>query len=191
MKRKALLTITGCAYKAFDNFSQREFIPFPISAPSWSDYTIENAFSLKVLLVAASGTDANSASYLASRALDALHPIDPFAYSGDDELWVALVRYDWPDAPEDWDKRTVVAGRWCDIADKAKVFLSDFPPNAHVTGIQAVSATGIARDVFTEARDRGLPEGEVHSVPEDLTGYPEWFKDAELKRRALMRDLWE
>ena len=98
MKRKALLTITGCTPKAFETYSFRDFLPFVIEDRNWSNYTIHNAFSLKVLMNAAESTDLSSAAVLAAGALDALHPINPFAYAGDEDLHVALIRYDWPEA---------------------------------------------------------------------------------------------
>lgn len=186
MKRKALLAITGCTPKAFETYSFRGFLPFVIEDRNWSNYTIYNAFSLKVLLDAAASTDLDSAAVLAKGALDALHPINPFAYSGEEDVHVALIRYDWPEAPEDWDCRTVVAGRWGDIEDKARKFVAELAPRAHVISVMAISATKIARSLLAEARDFGMPEGEVHQVPEDLTGYPEWFQKAETSRRAML-----
>lgn len=186
MKRKALLAITGCTAKAFETFAFRDFLPFVIEDRAWSDYTIENAFSLKVLMDAAQNTDHASASVLARRALDKLRPLDPFAWSGDEELWVALIRYDWPDAPEDWDCREVVAGRWIDIQAAASRLVTEQAPGARIVGILSLSATKIAKAVLEEAREFGLPEGEVHGVPEDLTGYPDWFKAKEEERRAVV-----
>jgi hypothetical protein len=185
MKRKALLTITGCPTKAFETYSFRGFLPFTIEDGNWSDYTIENAFSLKVLMDAAANTDLSSASALAQGALDKLLPIDPFAYSGDEELWVALVRYEWPEAPEGWSFRHVTAGRWSDINESARKFVAQLGATARITGILSVSATKIANQLLTEAREFGLPEGDPHSVPDDLSGSPEWFKVAEMARREL------
>lgn len=186
MKRKALLTITGCTSKAFETYSFRGFLPFGIEDQNWSDYSIENAFSLKVLLDAAETTNLASASVLARAALDAMAPVDPFAFAGDEELWVALISYEWPEAPEGWDCRHVVAGRWCDVEGAARRLVTENAPGARVTGILSLSATEIAKSVLKEARDLGLPEGAVHGVPDDLTGYPDWFKAAELARRELL-----
>lgn len=188
MKRKALLTITNCSAKAFETYSFRDFLPFVIQDRNWSDYTIGNAFSLKVLMDAAENTDLSSAAVLAKAALDALHPINPFAYTGGQELWVALIRYDWPDGIEGWDSRHVVAGRWSDIEAEARNLVTEKAPGARVTGILSVSATKIAELLLNEANDLGLPEGEVQGVPEDLTGYPEWFKADELARRDLFKN---
>lgn len=187
MKRKALLAITGCTAKAFETYSARGFLPFGIQDARWSEYTLEDAFLLRLLMDAASGTDQDSAALLARGALDKMSPITPFSYTGDQEMWAALIRYDWPNAPEGWDQRHVVAGRWQDIEAQAKHLTTELAPGARVLSIQAVSATKIAHHVFRAAREFGLPEGEhPHAVPEDLTGYPEWFKEAEMARRRVV-----
>lgn len=189
MKRKALLAITGCSAKAFETFTARNINPVLVREDRWSDYGLEDAFALQLMLDASKDTDQGSAYFLARQALDKLRPIDPFAYTGGEEMWVALVRYDWPDAPEGWDCRTVVAGRWTDLRDQAKNFVRDLGSSARASIVMAMSATEIAQRVFREARDLGLPEGDnVHSVPDDLTGYPEWFKEDELRRRELLRN---
>ncbi|RLL65269.1 hypothetical protein [Paenirhodobacter hankyongi] len=186
MKRKALLAVTGCTPKAFEMYSARGFLPFIIEERNWSDYTIGNAFQLQALLDAADGTDLAGASTLAKQAIDKLYPLSPFAYTGDEELFIALVRYDWDDAPEDWTCTYVLAGRWQDIKDQLEKLPEMIDPTIRVRSVLTLSATKIAHKVLREARDFGLPEGEVHSVPEDLTGYPEWFKKAETARRALL-----
>lgn len=186
MKRKALLAVTGCTVKAFETYAYRDFLPFAIADARWSDYTLENAFALKVLMEAAAVTDVASASIFAGGVLDALRPLDPFSYMGDEEIWLALIRYDWRDAPEDWTNTEVVAGRWRDIDDKCRALIADTVPGAKVTSIIALSATKIADSILREARDLGLPEAEVRPVPEDLTGYPEWFKESEGERRDLL-----
>jgi hypothetical protein len=185
MKRKALLNITDCTAKKFETYAFRDHSPFQIEDGNWSDYQIEDAFALKVLMDAADSTDLSSASLLARLALGALHPIDPFAYC-EQELWIALVRYDWPDAPEGWDCRHVVAGRWADVELAANTWLLQRAPSARITGILTISATKIANTLLKEARDLGIPEGLVHGVPENLSGYPEWYKVGEMTRRALL-----
>lgn len=185
MKRKAILAITTCTPKAFETWSFRDFLPFTIGDGRWSDYTIDHAFQLKLLMEAAQATDTAAASYLAARALRKMHPLDPFAFTGGD-LWVALVRYQWDEAPEDWVKLGVIAGRWADLNEMAVQHVADQDEKAKLTSVLAFSAVRIAHDLLTEAREFGLPEGEVRQVPEDLTGYPEWFKDLETSRRALI-----
>lgn len=187
MKRKALLAITGCTAKQFETFSARGFLPFAIEDARWSDYTLNHAFQLRMLLDGISGTDQDSAALLARDALSKLHPITPFSYTGDQEMWAALVRYYWPGAPEGWDCRAVVAGRWQDIEANANAHISGLAADARITSIQAVSVTKIAHHVWREARDFGLPEGEqAQPIPEDLTGYPDWFKEAEIARRRVV-----
>lgn len=191
MKRNALLAITGCTAKAFETYAHRDFLPFHIAEGGrWSDYTIDQAFQLKVLMLAGDATDNKSAAYLASECLHKLHPIDPFAFTGGD-LWVALVRYEWAEAPEDWIKLGVIAGRACDLPDLAKEHVSGQAPEAKLTSILALPAHKIALDLLSEAQEWGLPEGQVRSVPEDLTGYPEWFKGLEAQRRALIFGIGE
>lgn len=188
MKRKALLTITGCTARTFETLSTRNLNPVSPADTRWSDYTIEDAFALQLMLDASKVTDQGSAHFLAARALEKLHPIDPFSVTGDEEMWVALVRYDWPDAPEGWDSREVVAGRWIDLRDQAKSIARNLDSKAKASVVMALSATDIAHRVFREARELGLPEGEkLHPVPEDLTGYPQWFQEAEQRRRDLAR----
>lgn len=188
MKRKALLAITGCTKQRFDTYLHREMIPFQVNSGSWTEYTIEDAFQLKLLIQATEITDVDTASKLAVGALHQLYPLDPFAFSGDQELFVALIRYTWPDQPEDWDGRTVVAGRWQDIDAKARERIEGIAPGVMIAGILALPVKQIALDVQSKAQDYELPEGEPHSVPEDLTGFPEWFKVAEHARRELLRE---
>ncbi|MCU0904872.1 MAG: hypothetical protein MUE83_13510 [Tabrizicola sp.] len=186
MKRNALLAITGCTAKAFETYAHRDFLPFHIpDGGRWSDYTIDQAFELKVLSLASEATDNKSAAYLAERCLNKLHPIDPFAFNGGD-LWVALVRYEWADAPENWIKLGVVAGRACDLPALANEHVAGQAPEAKLTSILAIPAHKIALDLLSEAREWGLPEGQARAVPEDLTGFPEWFKEIELQRRAIV-----
>ncbi len=186
MKRKALLAITGCTPKSFETYSARDNLPFAISSNRWSEYSIEDAFKLKLLIQAAELTNLDTASKLASAALDELHPLDPFAFCGDQELYVALIRYDWPDKFPDWDAWTVVAGRWQDIEAKASERVADIARGVRLIGTLALPIKPIAKELLTEARAFGLPEGEVHSVPEDLTGYPDWFVAEEQARRAML-----
>ncbi len=187
MKRKAMLAITGCTAKAFETYSARGKLPFVVPSDRWSEYSIQDAFKLKVLMQAAELTDLSTAEKLASAVLHQLHPLDPFAFCGDQELWVALIRYDWPEKPEDWDAQTIIAGRWQDIQTMAADRVANVAPNVRITGTLAVPVKRIADCLLTEARDFGLPEGEVHSVPEDLTGFPDWFVVEETARRQLLR----
>lgn len=186
MKRKALLAITGCTPKTFETYSARDKLPFMIPSERWSEYSIEDAFALKLLMKAAELTDLDTASKLASAALCQLRPLDPFAFCGDQELFVALIRYDWPDKPDDWDARTVVAGRWQDIEGKVRDRIADIAPSVHLIGMLTLPIKRIADELLVEAEELGLLEGEMHSVPEDLTDYPDWFKEIEFARRRLI-----
>lgn len=188
MKRKALLLISASTPKFFETCSARGFLPFTIGERNWSDYTLENAFQLRLLEHAFKGTDLDSAALIARRALDAIHPLSPFSYTDGEGLWVALVRYEWPDAPEGWDLRHVIAGRMQDLQSKADEFINDLDVSAKLVSIYAIPVTPIARHVWEEARELGLPEGESWpaTTPEDLTGFPEWFKEMELARRSVV-----
>jgi hypothetical protein len=191
MKRKALLAITGCTPKAFETYSARDQLPFSISQGNWSDYTIEDAFALKLFMRASECTSLDNAARLARGALAKLHPVNPFSFHGSEELWVVLATYDWPSAPPDWACSLLVAGRWSDIVTHAKGALCGIAPDVSLLGLLAFSITDVAREVLQEARDFGLPEGKVQPVPEDLTGYPEWFKTEEADRRALVFGIGE
>lgn len=185
MKRKPLLAITGCTAKAFETWSFRGFLPFTIGDGRWSDYTIDQAFQIKLLMEAAQATDTAAAAYLASRALHKIYPLDPFSFTGGD-LWVALVRFEWEDAPADFEKLSVVAGRSGELTAKALEQVAAFDPKARLISLLCFSVDRIASELLVEAREWGLPEAEVRPVPEDLTGFPEWFKDLEASRRALL-----
>lgn len=186
MKRQALLAITGCTAKAFEIWSARDLLPFAIPSGRWSDYTLDDALALALMLQAAKMTDLAAASRLAAGALPALHPLDPFAFCGSQELFAALIRYDWPDKPKGWDARTVVAGRWQDIEPLARERIADIAPDVRLVGILAVPVKRVAERLLSAAQELGLPEGEVRAVPEDLTGYPAWFVAEETARRALL-----
>lgn len=188
MKRKALLLSTNCTAKAFETYSARDFLPFVIEDARWSEYSLQDAIELKILMDAAAFMDQKSAAYLARQAFDKLHPIHPLFPTDGHELWVALVRYDWAEAPEDWEGRTVIAGRWQDIYADAQTFVQGFNGKCKILSIQAISASKIAVEVWQEVREIGLPEGdEIPGVPEDLTGFPEWFIEVENARRRVMR----
>lgn len=189
MKRKALLAITGCTPKSFETYSQRGRLPFAIPSDRWSEYTMTDALELKILMRAAELTDLDNASKLARSALDKISPLNPFSYCGDEELFAALVRYDWPEKPEDWEERTVVGGRWQDIEAETRQFITEFLPGARLTGTLIVPVKQIADELLIEAHEFGLPEAAVQPVPEDLTGFPDWFVEKEQARRAMLRKL--
>lgn len=193
MKRKALLMIADSTAKFFETCSARGFLPFTIEERQWSDYTIENAVQLRLLEHAFKGTDLDSAAMIARSALGALYPLTPFSYTGGEGSWVALVRYEWPDAPEGWDCRHVIAGRMQDLQAKADEFVSDLDVSAKLVSIYAIPLDPIARHVWEEARELGLPEGEnwPATTPEDLTGFPDWFKEIERARRSVVFGLGE
>ena len=192
MKRKALLIVADCTAKFFETCSARGFNPVTITDRAWSDYSLNDAFELRLLQQAFKGTDLDSAALIARRALDAISPMSPFAYTDGEELWVALVRYDWADAPEEWDCRQVIGGRLQDIHVKAEEFVKGLDAAAKVTSVYLIHMTKIAQHVWKEARDLGLPEGDEYPViPEDLTGYPKWFQEVERARRAVAFDTGE
>jgi len=192
MKRKALLLATTCTAKAFETFSARSFLPFVIEDARWSEYTLQNAIELKYLMVGAACMDQNSAAFLARQAFEKLYPIHPLFPTNGQEMWVALLRYDWAEAPEDWDARTVVAGRWQDLDAAAQKFVQGFGGKCQVVSIQAISASKIAAEVWQEVREIGLPEGEeLPGVPHDLTGFPEWFIEGENARRHVISNDWK
>jgi hypothetical protein len=186
MKRKALLAITGCTPKAFETYSARDQLPFSISRSNWSDYTIEDAFALKLFMQAAECTSLDNAARLARGALARLHPINPFSFYGSERLWVALATYAWPESPPDWECSLLVAGRWSDIVTQTEDALDRIATGVSLLGLLTFPASNVADEVLQEARDFGLPEGEVQPVPEDLTGFPDWFKTEETKRRSLV-----
>lgn len=186
MKRRALLDITACSSKVLDMWIMRGFCPVSLAPAQWTDYTMGDAFKLRLMMEVAQVTKLETASYFAKRALRALAPINPFTYTGDAEMWVALVRYEWPNPIEGWDCRHVVAGRWEDLHRLAKEHVTNIDPSARLVSLLAFSATRIAGQVWREARERGLPEAAtVPAIPEVLTGYPEWFREAEVERRTM------
>lgn len=189
MKRKALLAIAGCPAKTFETLSARNLNPVTIGEDRWSDYDMKDALTLRIHMQAMAGTDHESAMKIAGGALGGLKGINPFGPTGDYEMWAALVRYHWASAPDDWDGRTVICGRWQDIEAKAKDFVADLGGDARIVSIQAISITQAANHVLTEAWEFGLPEADdpqLMAVDQDLEGFPDWFKAAEARRRALL-----
>jgi hypothetical protein len=190
MKRQALLIITGCGAKAFETYSSRGLLPFPIRADRWSDYSADDALKLAVMLRAAELTDLDSASTLARRVLPELSPLDPFGWCGDQPLYGALTRYAWPGMPDDYDARIVVAGRWQDIEPMAReriARVAEIEPGARMTSLLCICVTELADRLLEAAHDLGLPDVQVRPVPENLTGSPAWFTEREQARRALFR----
>lgn len=188
MKRKALLLTSGFTVKQFEGCAARDDLPFSIGRDRWSDYSIEQAVQLRIMKLAADGMDNTNAALLARGAFDKLWPLSPFAYTDGEDLWVGLVRYEWSNAPEGWDCRAVIAGRWSDLSVEAAQYLSGFEGGAELVSITAISASKAARDVWTEARELGLPEGDQwpKCVSENLDGYPEWFQEIERARREVV-----
>jgi hypothetical protein len=187
MKRKALLLTTGCTTKMMESWTARGLSPLSSVDGNWNDYQQDDGITLRLMVMAAKGTDVNSASKLASAALRKLYPVHPLFYTDGVELWAALVHYDWPDAPEEWDARTVIAGRWCDLQEQAENFVAGIDEGAKVNSIYAVSVTKAALDFYHEAKELGLAEGEgFPAVPFDLTGFPDWFVDCETRRREVV-----
>ena len=191
MKRKALLTIADFSARKFEIYSSRGLLPVVITDQGHSNYSLADAFALRLLSEVGEVTSLENAAHFARKALDALRPINPMSFTNAEEMVVALVFYAWPDAPEGWDCRAVIGGRWQDLQGQIAEKILDPMPGAYVTAMLTVSASRIGRHVYQEARDFGLPEGEMPpAIPEDLTGYPEWFKTAERARRQLAQD-WD
>ena len=187
MKRKALLNIADFSPRKFEVYSSRGLLPVDLEDNRWTDYTLDDAFKMRLLAEVSELTSLENGAFLARRALDALYPLNPMGWTGDEELWVALVAYAWPDAPELWDCRQVVGGRWQDLQGQIADKITDRAPGATITGILTVSATRIGRHVWAEAHQLGLPEGQMPpAIPFDLTGFPEWFATAERNRRQLL-----
>lgn len=186
MKRKALLAITGCSAKAFETYAARDKMPFSLSADRWSDYDLDHALALSVMMRAAELVDLDSASLLARNTRPQLHPLNVFSFTGEQPLYAALVRYSWSDMPADWDGRTVVAGRWQELQALARERVAGLASGVVMSGMVAVPVSEIADRLLIKAREFGLPEGEIQAVPEDLSGFPEWFVKEERARRDLL-----
>ena len=58
--------------------------------------------------------------------------------------------------------------------------MTNLAPGVRITDIHALSASKIADLILIEARELGIPEGEVHGVPADLPSFPDWFVKTEL-----------
>ncbi|WP_136644654.1 hypothetical protein [Tabrizicola sp. YIM 78059] len=184
-KRTPLTAIAGMPATRFDQDQRRGKLP-RLDGTGKRTYTMRDAFRLRCYWQAADATDLDSAKLLSDRALEALRPLDPFTWTDGVELHVALIRYDWPDALEGWDCRHVIAGRWEDLRALAKAHVASVDPSARLVSVIAFSATAIANHVWRAARELGLSETEsVPGIPEDLTGFPEWFREAEVERRTL------
>lgn len=188
MKRKAMLAITDFPARQYEVYSSRGLIPVQVDEGRWTEYTLDDALMLRLMLNASTSISLENASFLARKALHALYPVNPFGFTNAEELWAALVVYDWPDAPEEWDCREVVAGRWQDIPGEIEKRVTHRMPGARVQIILTLSVSKAAQDVFTAAKDLGLPEADFAApMPEDMTHYPEWLQKAEADRRDLLR----
>ncbi|WP_185802983.1 hypothetical protein [Pontivivens nitratireducens] len=186
MKRKALLEIAGCTVKMFESYTARGFLPFEIQ-DRWTDYDLSDAVRLAVMVEAAKVCDVAGASQIAGNLNSALDGIDPL-FVMEESVFVALVKYDWSEAPAaDWKGRTIVGGRWADLNAKATAFVSSFDGKGSLRSIYAVNVSEIASKTFEAGRELGVLDfSDLPNCPRDLTGFPDWFAENERARRKVM-----
>lgn len=188
MRRKALLAVTNCTAKMLETYAQRDLLPFDVPESGWSDYSMSDALALALMIDAANVTDLASARFLASRALDAVHPVNPFGFTNAETLYAALVGLDWPDRTDDdlMYGQIVVGGRYGDIpAQVARTLEKRYPEATTVKSMLLVDITATATRLLREGQELGVSEAVVPAMPADLTGYPDWLRDAETDRRAV------
>lgn len=189
MKRKGFLMVTGCASARLDTLAARDQLPFVTEPGKWSDYSLNDAFRLRLMLDAAEIMDVSTASKLARLADDRFYPLDVMGFTGDRDLWAGVVFYTFDDMPEDWDNRYVVGGLPEELFPDAERFIENLAPGARILGLTMVNASSAARRVRQEAHEIGLPEAQdFPPIPDDLTGFPAWFTEVEMKRRNLFVD---
>jgi hypothetical protein len=186
MKLSNIATLAGVSPSRLKVIKQRGQIPFAhADGPIDADHPIEDAVSLRLMQQAALSIPVSAALHLSERAIDKLRPFNVFAFTGAD-LWVALVRYDWPGMSADWEPHAVVGGRFEDLHPLAVEAVAAIDPGATILSIFTVNASQAAREVWAEGKRREMsgfdsPPG----VPEDLSGYPAWFREVEAERRKM------
>lgn len=183
MRRKALLLVTDCTQKTFETFSARGFLPFPSGKGGWGEYTLVDALTLRLLTeLSKITTDLRTASDIAGAAPD-MKP-NPFWHSDHINIYLVAALFEY----QDNDMLRQEVWTWTAREDHLREGYPAYKaPGYREVGILAVNATAAAKKVMQAARDLGLPEAKsIPEIPEDLTGYPEWFRTVEMARRELL-----
>jgi hypothetical protein len=177
VKRKGLLLVTGCAEKRFDTLNNREQLPFSTGAGRWADYSLDDAFRLRVMLTAVdqAGLNLENGLYLAVSGVGKLsmHPLNyPESYGA---MWVAVCTVTEPD-PEvkETHWRFAVAGRQEDLAGLAAAHIDRNHLGSKLVAMVAVNASEAALHVRDAARDIGLPESDDYSPVWENWQWPSW-----------------
>ena len=186
MKRKGLLAITGCGDKRFETFGTRDQLPFPATTGKWNDYTLEDAFRLRLMIETLdhAGGDIETALYLAGNGPRKL-PMHPLNYpSSEGEMWVAAGKVTEPNnADDETHSRFTVAGRLQDISPKVRDIVKRDFEGSKVVALVCINVSAVADHVRQEALDFGLPEGNDYTSVWEHWEWPEWVD------RAAMRQL--
>lgn len=168
MRRKGLLAVTGCNDSRFNSLSAREELPF-VSAGTWREYSLENAFELRLMLnlVDGAGASLDMARYIVGNSVrdlqlrDFPHPLNFPQSSGD--LWVGAAIVSSNDSIEGGVRfhRIHFGGLLPDAiptAESAKLWDGET-----IVGVVMANASEAAREVRKIALEIGLPEGGDHS----------------------------
>ena len=174
MRRKGLCLITTCAEKRLDSMASRGQWNPTMGEGAHADYTLEDAFRLRVLIVAMdhAGADFETAQYLLNGITDlSMHPLNYPRSEGD--MWIAagVVRTGDADFPS---MRVHCGGRLQDIHAEA---LTRFSPEKGqvLEALVCVNVSEAAHFVRKEAMDIGLPEGRDFSQVWPHGVWPKWM----------------
>lgn len=188
MKRKGLCLITNCAEKRLDTMVTRGQWIATKGEGAQAQYTLEDAFRLRLLLVAMdhAGADIETATYLLNGVGDlSMHPLNYPRSHGD--MWIAagVVKTGNPDFPS---MRIHVGGRLQDLHDLAH---NRFAPEAGevLETLLSVNVSEVAHFVRNEAMEIGLPEGRDFSQVWPYSQFPVWMKADLDSAAAIMAEL--
>ncbi|MEI6100073.1 MAG: hypothetical protein WCS20_17660, partial [Alphaproteobacteria bacterium] len=111
MKRPALLIATECKTARFDTLAKRAQLPFGDGvADGRNDYSLKDAWRLRLMLDAPKGIDNDTAQFIAKESTYILGDL-PFYYAEGVTLYAGAMYVD--------GQRVAVAGRMSDIAELA------------------------------------------------------------------------
>jgi hypothetical protein len=178
MKRPALLIATECKIPRFDTLAKRAQLPFGAGvADGRNDYSLHDAYRLRLMLDAPKGIDNDTAQFIAKESTYILGNL-PFYHTEGVTLYAGAMYVD--------GQRVAVAGRMADIAELADPVNGMFA-GMKCGGLVLLNATEAAQKVQKALAALGLPQSEwLVDMPEDVSGFPEWFQKIETERRAML-----
>lgn len=174
MKRAALLYCANIDVHRFKLLQRREHLPFSMpggddsEAPTWNDYTLDDAFRLRVLLEFMDAPKADELGLNPSQAVrivdNSIHVRAREAADAAPPIWSGVVGFDtWNVDDEISSSRGHYCGPWDGMTAwmaRQVEFFREAEPNHGPAHVFLVNISRSARFVLERARALGLPEAD-------------------------------